>query len=527
MEAALRVHERLTGSWALPAALVVALTAVGGAVRLVMLHDSVFADELSTYWIVSTNGLGGVISTVHTDAEITPPLYFVLAWLTTRVDLTAELLRAPSFLAGVAAIPLVYLLGLRTVGRPAALVAAALTALSPFMIFYSTEARGYEVMVVLVMLSTLALLAALESGRARWWVAYAACSSAAIYTHYTSGFALAAQLLWVLWAHPEARRAALLANLGAVVGFLPWLSGLIADFSSPTTKILGAAEPFNLHTIRISLEHWSVGSPLLAVRMRALPGDVALALLGLGVTAAVVGVVIVRARERPRAWLAGIDRRLVLIVALALAALVGEAVFSVIGNDILATRNLAVSWPAFALMVAALLVAAGRPLRIGSVTLVLIAFGIGGVKMLETRFQRPDYNAAADFIDRHASSGDVVIDIVAVSPGPLSALDTALQRPEEVFRVGAPQERDHPFGLTDRIPPPARVTERAAAAARGGRIFVVAPHTYAAVTRAVVNRLPPGYHQVEARNYQGILTLAVLVFDHARASGDGGATGGP
>src|SRR5439155_1296281 len=149
------------------------------------------------------------------------------------------------------AIPLVYLLGLRTVGRAAALVAAALTAMSPFMIFYSTEARGYEVMVVLVMLSTLALLAALESGRARWWVAYAACSCAAVYTHYTSGFALAAQLLWVLWAHPEARRAALLANLGAVVGFLPWLPGLIADFNSPTTKILAAAGPFNLHTVRV------------------------------------------------------------------------------------------------------------------------------------------------------------------------------------------------------------------------------------------------------------------------------------
>ena len=107
------------------AGLVAAITVVGAAVRLVILHDSLFADELSTYWIISGRGLGGVISTVHTDAEITPPLYFVLAWLTTRLDLTAEMLRAPSFLAGVAAIPLIYLLGLRTVGRAAALVASA------------------------------------------------------------------------------------------------------------------------------------------------------------------------------------------------------------------------------------------------------------------------------------------------------------------------------------------------------------------------------------------------------------------
>ena len=82
------------GPWALPAA-IVALTAVGAVVRLAVLHDSLFADELSTYWIISGRGLGGVISTVHTDAEITPPLFFVLSWLTTRLDLSAEMLRAP------------------------------------------------------------------------------------------------------------------------------------------------------------------------------------------------------------------------------------------------------------------------------------------------------------------------------------------------------------------------------------------------------------------------------------------------
>ena len=77
------------------------------------------------------HGLADVVSIVHTDAEITPPLYFVASWLTTRIDLTPELLRAPSLLAGAATIPLVYLLGVRTVGRRAALVATALTTFSP------------------------------------------------------------------------------------------------------------------------------------------------------------------------------------------------------------------------------------------------------------------------------------------------------------------------------------------------------------------------------------------------------------
>ena len=127
--------------------IVAALTAVGVALRLAVAHQSLAADELSTRWIVAGHGLGDVLSAVRTDAEITPPLSFVAAWLTTRIDVTPELLRAPSLVAGAAVIPLVYAVGLRTVGRRAALVATALTAFSPFMIFYSAEARGYELMI--------------------------------------------------------------------------------------------------------------------------------------------------------------------------------------------------------------------------------------------------------------------------------------------------------------------------------------------------------------------------------------------
>ena len=86
------------------------------------------------------------------------------------------------------------------------------------MIYYSTEARGYELMVVLVILSTLALLAGVDDGRARWWVAYPACACAAVYTHYTAVFALAPSFCGSCRAHPGARRAALLASLGAAAG---------------------------------------------------------------------------------------------------------------------------------------------------------------------------------------------------------------------------------------------------------------------------------------------------------------------
>src|SRR5918997_2957510 len=146
------------------------LTLLGVALRLPLLNDSLVADELSTRWMITAGGLGDVIAKVHTDAEITPPLSFVLSWLTTRPELSPELLRLPSFIAGAATIPLIYAVGARTVGRGAALLAAALAALSPFLIFYSTEARSYALLVAFVLVSTLALLVAVEGGRTRWWV---------------------------------------------------------------------------------------------------------------------------------------------------------------------------------------------------------------------------------------------------------------------------------------------------------------------------------------------------------------------
>ncbi len=507
------------GSRRTAALVVAALTALGFAIRLQVAGESVFADELATYWIVSAHDLPGVVSVVHTDAEITPPLSFLLSWLTTRIDLTPELLRAPALVAGTATIPVIYLLGLRTIGRGAALVAAALTALAPFMIYYSAEARGYGVAVLLVTLSTLAMLAALGDGRVRWWVLYAACSCAAVYTHYTSVFPLAVQVGWLFWTHRSAWRAALLANAAAVVCFLPWLSGLVNDFQSPTADILDLLSPFNPNTVRITLEHWSVGYPYSVVPLRDLPGVVALVFLVLAVGAAVGDLAFARADGHRRSRLARVDGRVWLIVGLALSAPVGEALVSAVGTNLFGVRNLAVSWPGFALALAALLMAAGPRLRFAVAALLVASFALGAVKMLEPRFQRPDYHGAAKFIQREASVGDVVLDGAVISPGPVGGIDVPLGRSYRVLRVGAPQQRDHPFSVFDPVLSLAEVSRRAVAAAAGRRIVVLSMVT---ATRdddeRARARLLPGYRRVLRRSYPGIVSLDVAIYARQASS---------
>lgn len=502
-------HPRL-GALRTSVGAVAILTAVGLAVRVAVASQDLFADELSTYWIVSTNDLGGVISAVNSDAEITPPLSFVLAWLSTRIDLSAELLRLPSVIAGTLTIPAVFWLGVRTTGRTAGLIAAALTTLAPFMIYYSAEARGYAIMMAFVVLSTLALLAAVDGRRTWAWALYALFSVAAVYTHYTSVFVLAAQLGWVLWAHPEARRPALLANAAAAAAYIPWLWGFKNDLESPTTDILSALQPFDVHSVRLSLEHWSVGYPYgTVVGLRELPGTPALVLLGLAVVVTVIALA-VRGRDgrlRPGEW--PLDRRGTLVFLLALATPVGAALFSWVGSTtVFSTRNLAASWPGLALAGGTLVAAAAPRLRIAAAVLALACFAIGAAKLLEERYERPDYTDVANFIERTARPGDVVIDESAVlSPGPLSHLDTVLDPPGPVVRSRAPQEHDHPFNVFDKFVTPDAAARRAVALARGRRIFLVTDALGARIERP----LRP-YRLEETRLYRGLLRLVVRVY---------------
>ena len=518
---------RWPNPWLTPATLALAgVTVLGIALRAVVARQSLFGDELSTYWISATHGLRTVVSLLYGTAsihhaEITPPLYFVAAWLTTQLGHTPELLRAPSLIAGSLTIPAVYLVGQRTVGRRAALCAAALTALSPFMIYYSTEARAYAVMMLLVVLSTLTMLLAAETRRARWWVMYAVCSCLAVYTHLTSVFALGVQLLWLLWAHPEARRAAIAANLGVLAGLLPWTVGFVNDLASPTVKILSALSPFSAHQIPIILGHWAVGYPYAtSVTVTQLPGTFALVLLAAATIVAITAAVRRAARDRRRGLPPELHQRVLLIGALALATPVGEAVVSAFSTHIFGVRNLAASWPALGLLFAALLTSAGSRWRFAAVGLALASFAIGADRMLVEPYERPDYQAAADYLARHAGPEAVVIDETGeLSPGPLTPLDIVLREPLRVFRAGSPAERDHPFGFTDPVVPLAGAIRGAVAASHGASVFVVstisAPSDIVQLnqrTRPQTPRFPAPYRLVAAHVYPGIARVEVSVY---------------
>ena len=92
------------------------------------------------------------------------------ALLRARLDLDAADrdrplgLRSLSALAGVATIPVAFLLGRELRGRRAGLIAAALVAVNPMLIWYSQEARAYALLVLFCALSLLYCVRALRVG---------------------------------------------------------------------------------------------------------------------------------------------------------------------------------------------------------------------------------------------------------------------------------------------------------------------------------------------------------------------------
>ena len=158
-------------------------------------------------------------------SESTPPLYYMLAWLWSRLFGTGEVgLRSLSALAGTASIAVVYLgavaLPLR---RRAGLIAAAIVAVSPVLIWFSQDARAYALVFLLAALSFLFFARARHSGSRRdlgWW---AACSALAIASHYFAGFLVLPEAALLLLGRRERRRVvvAVAALVAAAALLLP------------------------------------------------------------------------------------------------------------------------------------------------------------------------------------------------------------------------------------------------------------------------------------------------------------------
>ncbi len=198
--------------------------------RLLFLSkESLWLDELA-----SADFTGAGLSRALSAEPTNPPLYYVVLYLfRTLLGGSESALRFPSVLFGTLSILAVFRLG-RLLGlEKAALIAAAWTGVSSFMIAYSQEARCFALLTFLVLTST-ALFVELIEGRSKnvlKWAAYIVCTVAALYTHFYAVFYVTGQNLVAL--HYIIKRKLGLwrwvcCQVIIVLLFFPWLLQMLS-----------------------------------------------------------------------------------------------------------------------------------------------------------------------------------------------------------------------------------------------------------------------------------------------------------
>jgi mannosyltransferase len=215
--------------WALAA-----LTALGIAIRFASLGvQSYHHDEVITVARVIP---GSFIDMLHQikGSESNPPLYYVLAWGWAKAFGSGEVaVRSLSAIFGAATVPLAYCAGRELASRRAGLIAAALVAVNPMLIWYSQEARSYALLVFFGAASLVFFARALRTRQGRDLALWALASALALCSHYFAVFAVAIEALWLLVALRSDWRRVLPAIGGiALVGLA--LLPLITSQVNPT-----------------------------------------------------------------------------------------------------------------------------------------------------------------------------------------------------------------------------------------------------------------------------------------------------
>jgi 4-amino-4-deoxy-L-arabinose transferase-like glycosyltransferase len=190
-------------------------------------------DEVITAMRVLPGSFGDMLHAVKA-SESNPPLYYVLAWGWAKAFGSDEVgLRSLSALFGTATVPLAYCIGAELAHRRAGLIAAALVAVSPMLIWYSQEARSYALLVFLCAASLLFFVRALRTRSGRDLALWALASALALSSHYFAVFAVGIEAAWLLVALRARRRLVFPAVIAVALAGLA-LVPLISAQVNPT-----------------------------------------------------------------------------------------------------------------------------------------------------------------------------------------------------------------------------------------------------------------------------------------------------
>jgi hypothetical protein len=454
--------------------LVAGLTLLAGAFHLLSQSQRpVWLDEACTYWTVQVNAA----DLLHgARADGTPPLYFLIVSAVAHLFGSREImLRLPSIVAATALVPAIYLVARRFTSRRAAVIAAALTAISPIVHYYAVEARPYA----LVQLETLAILyvayrAILAPRQVRWWVLLTLAQAVQLWTHNYALFLLPVPALLCLIVGGPTRVG--LATRAAVASALAFGLYLPCFFRALANTGMGIGDwigPYWLATppyaaILRSLEVFGVGGrypPYLSYLGKAPAVPVLAVVISLGLLASAVLPWAERAtREASR------SAKVVLLVFL-FVPLLGAWLYSSLGEPLyLVGRYDTMVLPVFLILFAAgldkMIIRTGPWVGGSLVAVVVILAAVSSSLAVGAPAAADEEDVmAAQFLARQAAPGDPIVSTDLRRPVVDYYLDRAGHHSE--FISFPFENRDHPcwHSVSHLLADPARLAREGEALA--------------------------------------------------------------
>lgn len=176
--------------------ILVAITAL--VLRIAHLQQPIRYDEAWTWLHYASQPLRVVLS----DYSLPNNHIFhsLLAWLTTRLFGNEPwALRLPAMIAGCAAVVMVYVVALELSNPRAALIAMAIAGCTPVLVLFSTNARGYMLIVLAFLVLVQLACALLRRDRPHLWLLFAVVTALGLYTAPVMMYPAAAVLGFMLF----------------------------------------------------------------------------------------------------------------------------------------------------------------------------------------------------------------------------------------------------------------------------------------------------------------------------------------
>jgi hypothetical protein len=216
------------------------LTFFAGTIRFLYLSQPPLWYDESMVFRRTCGNYSQLLDCLRTDGFV--PLHYSLVWVISRFfKLTTTVLRFFPALCGTLMVPAVYFLARQLVNRSTSLVAAAFTACSAFMLFYSRDAKMYMDAWLFVTLNAACLLWWFRSGKVIPWLCWIATGCAACGIHFSSAIPLAVSSLLLFTQRRLRWQKTIL-----------WLVGVVVILSGP----VGYYEKFNRWEDRVNEDGW-------------------------------------------------------------------------------------------------------------------------------------------------------------------------------------------------------------------------------------------------------------------------------